>query len=144
MSVFIYSVWSLWMDDPPSKESYRLCMWGLRNWKSGQGPKNYCRADRYGIWGWYGKQDTSTIRPWTVVHLRLLKLSLLARQCVLQILFEQEAAWTWLLERGWCIVLCSHRQKETRKLRLYSQFLSHLCIFSLFSAPGKNRFRGNL
>jgi hypothetical protein len=25
--------------DPPSKESYRLCIW-LRNWKSGQGPTN--------------------------------------------------------------------------------------------------------
>jgi hypothetical protein len=29
--------------DPPSKESYRLCIW-LRNWKSGQGPTKDCRA----------------------------------------------------------------------------------------------------
>jgi hypothetical protein len=27
----------------PSKESYRLCI-GLRNWKSGQGPTENCRA----------------------------------------------------------------------------------------------------
>jgi hypothetical protein len=33
--------------DPPSKESYRLCI-GLRNWKSGQGPTKGCRAiDRF-------------------------------------------------------------------------------------------------
>jgi hypothetical protein len=29
--------------DPPSRESYRLCI-GLRNWKSGQGPTKGCRA----------------------------------------------------------------------------------------------------
>jgi hypothetical protein len=29
--------------DPPSNESYRLCI-GLRNWKSGQGPTKDCRA----------------------------------------------------------------------------------------------------
>jgi hypothetical protein len=45
MNICVYSVFMLaasrWAD-PPSKESYRLCI-GLRNWKSGQGPKG-CRA----------------------------------------------------------------------------------------------------
>jgi hypothetical protein len=72
MSVCIYSVCAvlcvdrdladLQRADPPSKESYRLCI-GLRNWKSGQGPTKGCRAidrknlnitdmplNRHGIW----------------------------------------------------------------------------------------------
>jgi hypothetical protein len=47
MSVFVYSVCVqvaiLRRADPPSKESYRLCI-GLRNRKSGQGPTKGCRA----------------------------------------------------------------------------------------------------
>jgi hypothetical protein len=50
MSVCVYSMFvlscvqvvTLRRADPPSKEYYRLCI-GLRNWKSGQGPKG-CRA----------------------------------------------------------------------------------------------------
>jgi hypothetical protein len=43
MSVCVYSVSVLFcaalrLADPPSKESYRLCI-GIRNCKSGQGPK---------------------------------------------------------------------------------------------------------
>jgi hypothetical protein len=51
MSVCVYSVFvlscmyvaALRRADPPSKESYRMCI-GLRNWKSGQGPTKGCRA----------------------------------------------------------------------------------------------------
>jgi hypothetical protein len=51
MSVCVYTVFllscvqvaALRRADPPSKESYRLCI-GLRNWKSGQGPTKGCRC----------------------------------------------------------------------------------------------------
>jgi hypothetical protein len=51
--VFVYSVFVLFCvyvealrwADPPSEESYRLCI-GLRNWKSGQGPKGYRAIER--------------------------------------------------------------------------------------------------
>jgi hypothetical protein len=59
MSVFLYSVFLLFCvqvatlrrTDPPSKESYRLCI-GLRKWKCGQGPKKKkgCRAVDILIW----------------------------------------------------------------------------------------------
>jgi hypothetical protein len=44
---FIYGLYKLYQAlqqaDPPSKESYRLCI-DSRNWKSGQGPTKDCRA----------------------------------------------------------------------------------------------------
>jgi hypothetical protein len=51
MSLCVYSVFMLSCGqvadlrraDPPSKESYRMCI-GSRNWKSGQGPTKGCRA----------------------------------------------------------------------------------------------------
>jgi hypothetical protein len=52
MPVYVYSVFmfcvqvaALRRADPPSKESYRLCI-GLRNLKSGQGPKGYTAIER--------------------------------------------------------------------------------------------------
>jgi hypothetical protein len=50
-SVFVLScvqVAALRLADPPSKESYRLCI-GSRNWKRNQGPTKGCRTiDRFG------------------------------------------------------------------------------------------------
>jgi hypothetical protein len=45
-SVFVlFCGWAevLWRADPPSKESYWLCI-GSRNWKCCQGPTKGCRA----------------------------------------------------------------------------------------------------
>jgi hypothetical protein len=45
--VFVFSVYvaALRQADPPSKESYRLCI-ELRNWKRSQGPQGYIVIDR--------------------------------------------------------------------------------------------------
>jgi hypothetical protein len=43
--LFCVELAALRRDDPPSKESYRLCI-GLRNWKSGRGPKSHRKRKR--------------------------------------------------------------------------------------------------
>jgi hypothetical protein len=48
--------------DPPSKESYRLCM-GSRNWKSSQGPTKGCRAITINHQLHFSKMVTSSSSP---------------------------------------------------------------------------------
>jgi hypothetical protein len=76
MSVCFYSVFMLFCVQvaalrrayPPSKESYRLCI-GLRNWKSGQGPKG-CRAIDREILKWIQFKSTSVFS--TVIRYSVL------------------------------------------------------------------------
>jgi hypothetical protein len=72
VSVCVYSVFvmscvqvaALRQDDPPSKESYRLCK-RSRNWKSGQGPtKDYTATDRW-MDGWMAGWMDGWMDGWT-------------------------------------------------------------------------------
>jgi hypothetical protein len=59
--VVLFVVNGLRRTDPPSKESYRLCI-RLGNWKNGQGPTKDCRAIDISIeWQYYNLPHTPTI-----------------------------------------------------------------------------------